>query len=127
MWVLGAVVVVLALLILPYFQKWMVQRSEIAAAQAGLARTHSEVIALQEEKRRWNDPDYVKAQARERLHFVMPGETGYVVVDPEPAQPAATDPGSVAAARAARGGHPWFGDLWESVKIAGADRGTSGG
>jgi hypothetical protein len=28
---------------------------------------------------RWQDPDYVKAQARERLHFVMPGERQYIV------------------------------------------------
>ena len=74
---------------------------------------------LQGQLSRWNDPAYVTAQARERLGWLVPGETGYTVVgadgkplgggltldssatvDPEQAQPMWWDRmwGSVAAA-----------------------------
>jgi cell division protein FtsB len=117
-WVIAGVVVVLALLVLPYVQKWLVQRSEIAAARAEVAAARDRVAELQEQRRRWEDPDYVKAQARERLYYVMPGETGYVVIDEVPKQTEPTDPGSQAA-RVPTQARPWYGDLWESVKVAG--------
>src|SRR5690625_6013579 len=49
---------------------------------------------LRAELARWEDPAYVAAQARERLAFVMPGETAYKVIDPdfvEPEEPALSD------------------------------------
>ena len=38
---------------------------------------------LQAAEARWDDPAYVEAQARARLHFVRPGEVGYVVLTEE--------------------------------------------
>jgi cell division protein FtsB len=118
-WVLGAIGVVLALLVLPYVQKWMQQRSDIAAVQAENEETRREVAALEAEQRRWQDPEYVKAEARKRLFYVMPGETGFVVVDSEPDTAPPADPARAAAAKVKDGQRPWFGDLWESVKVAG--------
>jgi cell division protein FtsB len=117
-WVLGAVGVVLALLILPYFQKWLVQRSEIEAAKAQLSSSRTAVASLAQQKARWADDDYVKAQARQRLHYVLPGETGFVVV--QPAKPAAkpADP-SVQAATVPAGNRPWYSDVWLSAQVAG--------
>ena len=59
---------------------------------------------------------YVEAQARERLHYVMPGETSYVVLeaDDAPSPDGAVEPEKAAAARS-----PWFTDLWRSVEVAG--------
>ena len=124
-WVLASIGVVLALLVLPYVQKWMVQRQEITAVRAENERARADVAALEAERRRWQDPDYVKAQARERLFYVMPGETGYVVVDSGPEAAPPSDPARAAAAKVKDGERPWFGDLWESLKVAGdppADR-----
>jgi cell division protein FtsB len=118
-WVLASIGVVLALLVLPYVQKWMVQRSEIATVRAENERARREVAALEAERRRWQDPDYVKAEARKRLFYVMPGETGFVVVDSGPRTAPPSDPARAAAARVKDGDRPWFGDLWESVKDAG--------
>ena len=115
---LAAVAVVLALLILPYFQKWLVQRSQLNAARQEIAQSRSEVSALEQQRARWQDPEYVKAQARQRLHFVMPGDTGYVVLDPPSQQQATTDP-SAAAAGVTEQGRSWFGNLWQSVEVAG--------
>jgi hypothetical protein len=117
--VLAAVAVVLALLVLPYVQKWMVQQREIAAVRADNAKARQQVGALETERNRWQDPEYVKAEARRRLFYVMPGETGFVVVDSQPPQKAAADPAHAAAAQVKNGDRPWFGDLWDSLRVAG--------
>jgi len=119
-WVLAAVAVVLALLVLPYVQKWMVQQREIDAVQAENEQARREVAALETERQRWQDPEYVKAEARRRLFYVMPGETGFVVVDSQPPEKAPADPAHAAAARVKNGDRPWFGDLWDSLRVAGA-------
>ena len=36
---------------------------------------------MTEERKRWEDPVYVRAQARDRLYYVMPGEVSYLVMD----------------------------------------------
>ncbi len=114
---LGAVGVVLALLILPYFQKWLVQRSEIESAKAQLSQSRSEVSALKQQKARWADDEYVKAQARQRLHYVLPGETGFVVLQPKKATTKPSDP-SVQAAAVPAGNRPWYSDVWLSAQVA---------
>jgi cell division protein FtsB len=116
-WVLGAVGVVLALLILPYFQKWLVQRSEIESAKAQLSQSKTDVAVLQQQKSRWADDEYVKAQARQRLHYVMPGEIGYVVIQPKKAAAKPADP-SVQAASVPAGDRPWYSDVWLSAQVA---------
>lgn len=50
-------------------------------AEQEIRDRQSRVDELETELARWDDPAYVKAQARERLGWVMPGETGYRVVD----------------------------------------------
>ena len=35
---------------------------------------------LEREKQRWDDPAYVKAQARARFGYLMPGEQGFEVI-----------------------------------------------
>jgi cell division protein FtsB len=117
LWVLGAVAVVLALLILPYFQKWLVQRSEIESARAAVSQSQKDVAALAAQRARWADDDYVMSQARARLNYVLPGEIGYVVVDPKPAKVKSTDPSRVAADLPS-GHRPWFADVWLSAKVA---------
>lgn len=37
---------------------------------------------LKDQIAQWDDPDYVAAQARERLGYLKPGQTQFVVVDP---------------------------------------------
>jgi cell division protein FtsB len=63
-------------------QEYIAQRAQIEDMRERTAEQRERVGKLQEQRARWNDPAFVKAQARDRLHFVMPGETGYVAVDP---------------------------------------------
>jgi hypothetical protein len=117
---ISGVLVVLVLLVAPYVRPWVSQRSQISQGNQQVRNLQQNVDALAEERRRWDDPAYVRAQARERLHFVMPGETGYVVLDDTPSKPVTTDPRSAAAAvPSGVGGQPWYARVWESVQIAG--------
>jgi hypothetical protein len=125
LWVLGAVGVVLALLILPYFQKWLIQRSELESARAEVAQAQRDVTALQAQRARWLDDEYIKSQARSRLNYVMPGDIGYVVADPEPPAQKPTDPGTEAA-DIPTGDRPWFAQVWLSAQVA-ADPGAATG
>jgi cell division protein FtsB len=61
-------------------RQWISQRSEIADQQRQVERARKAVKTLRDERARWQDPAYVERQAREHLHYVRPGETGYTVV-----------------------------------------------
>ena len=68
--------------------------------------------------------DELGGEARERLAFVLPGETAFRVVDPEtvpdPAAPTVDVTGSGPALVAAGTTTPWYATIWESVQVAGA-------
>jgi cell division protein FtsB len=109
--VLGALVLSLALPVREYVR----QRSEISALQAEKASREAQVAALQQRLKQWDDPAFVQTQARQRLQYVMPGEVGYVVLDPAEA-PAPTRERREAAATAVE--QPWYTRLWGSVEKA---------
>ena len=96
---LGVVAVVLAVLLAPAMRSYVAQRRQIDALTARVAAQRNEVVDLQRQRQAWDDPAYVKAQARDRLKFVMPGERAYTVIDPAPtARPPARQSGSSVAA-----------------------------
>ncbi len=105
--VLAALAVTLAIPV----RAWLTQRAEIAALEADVAAAQLRVADLQQELEDWNDPAFVIAQARSRLHFVFPGEVGYVVLgsDDRPVTPDTT---------AAQRPVPWYEQLWESTRQA---------
>ena len=113
-----ALFVVLAMLAVAYtwpVKEYLRQRSELARLRAESVATQNRVDALEALKLRWADPAYVQAQARERLHFVLPGETAYVVLQPNhPAAPP-TLPKQTAQVLPA-----WYDQLWDSVQGADA-------
>lgn len=88
---------------------WFAQRAEIAELRADVAATRERVAALQVEQERWDDPAFIAAEARRRLHFVLPGEVGYVTLGIESTE-------DEQAAAAARADQPWFGALWSAVR-----------
>ncbi|MCW2715555.1 MAG: hypothetical protein JWN88_2602 [Frankiales bacterium] len=93
-------------------KEYLSQRAQISALEGQRDATRASVAALEDEQRRLQDPAYVAAEARRRLHFVLPGETAYVLVDPPPAVPAA-------GAEAPRGPQsPWYSQVWGSVREA---------
>jgi cell division protein FtsB len=116
--VFGVVVVVLAVLLAPALRSYVAQQQQIAALKQRVADQRTALTELQQQRAAWDDPAYVKAQARSRLKFVMPGERAYNVIDPPVAKKPTVSPVK-AATRTVQGDRPWFGDLWRSVQIAG--------
>lgn len=119
--ILAAVVAVLAMSLAYPLRQYLSQRSEISRFEEQVHEQERRVAELAAERERWEDPAYIKAQARERLHYCLPRETCYVTVDgdpPAPAPTAGTD-GSAAALADAQP-TPWFAKLWESVEEAAA-------
>ena len=59
------------------------------------------------------------AQARERLAYVLPGETPYRVVDPEFVTESAAGSAAALSAPGALETTPWYDDLWASIVTVG--------
>jgi cell division protein FtsB len=114
--VLALVVCLLAISLAYPLREYLSQRGDIADYRATVAEQEERVAELQTQHERWSDEAYVRAQARERLHYVMPGETSYVVLESDDA-PAGD--GVVDALPTETKRSPWFTDLWSSVEAAG--------
>jgi hypothetical protein len=114
--VLGLVVCALVVSAALPLREYLSQRSRIQAAQQELAAKKVQVQQLEERKRLLEDPAYVQELARERLHFVKPGEIAYVVIAPS-ASPA-TGPAARAGVVATGPEAPWYSQLWGSVRAA---------
>lgn len=125
--ILGAVVILLAMMLVPTARAWFAQRSELDAARAEATRREASVVELQRQKALWADPAYVEAQARERLKFVKPGETAYTVIGAEKVttSDSGTVKGTVVAPTDVEA-LPWYGQVWASVVLTdGLGRGTT--
>jgi hypothetical protein len=98
---------------------YLQQRAHIADLKAQIAEREASIDDLEREKRRWNDPAFVRAQARERFGYVMPGETSYVVLgeDGKPLESEAELPTPSASLKGTP--EPWFDAAWDSVVLAG--------
>ena len=57
------------------------QRAQIAELEQRNAKAQDAVAELQEEVDRWEDPSFLKAQARDRLLYAFPGDITYLVID----------------------------------------------
>ena len=75
----AAIFFMLALFLAPPIKNYFVQRAQINSLQNQLKSDYSALEAAKKELTLWQDPEYIKSQARERLHFVMPGERQYIV------------------------------------------------
>jgi cell division protein FtsB len=75
-----AVVVFASISLAGPLQLWFKQRQEIADLQSQLQQAKDELKDMQSERARWEDPVYIRSQARNRLYYVMPGEVSYLVM-----------------------------------------------
>jgi cell division protein FtsB len=117
--VLGVVALLAFVLVYPTLHSYLAEKAAVDALRAQVAAAQSSSDDLKAELARWNDPAYITAQARERLSFVMPGETAWRVVDPQTVPGEAADP-VVTPAAAPTPSVPWYGKVWQSVR--GADQ-----
>ncbi|NEB80637.1 septum formation initiator family protein [Streptomyces sp. SID14478] len=91
-------------------RQYVSQRGEIADLQRQQQEAKERVDRLRDDKARWQDDAYAEQRIRERLHMVMPGETGYVVPDPH----------ATASSRVEQGAadRPWYANVWDGVDKA---------
>lgn len=121
--VLGLVLLLAFVLVYPTLHSYLEQQTQLAQLRAQVAAAQQHNSDLQADLKRWDDPAYVKAQARERLNFVMPGETAFRVVDPQTVPdtaPNAPKTGASDGSGAVGSTQPWYLDVWQSVRAAGA-------
>ena len=128
----AVLVLVMAVLTVSYgssLKAYLQQRSQIADLKEQIAAREQSIDALEREKRRWEDPAFVQAQARARFGYLMPGETSYVVLDEngQPLESEATlhDPDEIVKVEPTA----WWTSAWASVELAGnppVEKGSAG-
>ena len=94
------------------------QAHEISATKAEIAERQQRIRDLQGELARWDDEAYVRTQARDRLGWVVPGETGYAVIgaDGKPLGGGAEIKAEASPQEPAP--DSWWSKLWGSVQAA---------
>jgi cell division protein FtsB len=113
---LSAIFFVLALTIAPPVKHYFTQRAQISALKAQLSADNSALQKAREELLLWQDPEYVKSQARERLHFVLPGERQYIVIEGETT---GNQESTTKIASSLADGQPWYSRLIASISETG--------
>ena len=113
---LSAIFFILALTIAPPVKHYFTQRAQISALKAELSADNTALEKAREELLLWQDPEYIKSQARERLHFVLPGERQYIVTDGEKNQ---QQSGTTKIASSLADGQPWYARLIASISETG--------
>ncbi|MGW2784830.1 FtsB family cell division protein [Streptomyces populi] len=88
-------------------RQYVSQRAQIGELERQREQARQRVEQLRDLKARWQDDAYAKQQIRQRLHYVMPGETGYVVIDPDAAKQARAERGTA--------DRPWYTGVWDGV------------
>ncbi|MFD3481887.1 septum formation initiator family protein [Streptomyces sp. NPDC058665] len=91
-------------------RQYVSQRGEIAEQEQLAREAAKRVEELRDERARLQDDAYVQRLAREHLHYVMPGETGYIMADPRAAEEHRPDQGA--------GDRPWYSNLMDGVDKA---------
>ncbi|MEU1208149.1 septum formation initiator family protein [Nocardia sp. NPDC005825] len=107
---LAAVLAGLALTLAVPLRTYFTQRTDAAELATQHHQLEEEVSVLRDRRAQQQDPNYIKAEARDRLRLVMPGDTPYIVQIPEIEQPAIpTQPAKP------REPDPWYTQVWRSI------------
>jgi cell division protein FtsB len=113
---LWTVFFILTLAVAPPIKHYFTQRAQISQLNAQLTSDHKALDKARKDLLLWKDPDYIKSQARERLHFVLPGERQYIVT----VDGTNTDtPQTTKVATSLIDGQPWYTRLIASISETG--------
>ncbi|MFH5880359.1 septum formation initiator family protein [Arthrobacter sp. NA-172] len=117
---LAVVMVAITIMLAPTVKIFLEKKAEISALEADIASKQAEQAGLKKQITRWQDPNYVKQQARDRINMVMPGEAGYWVFGGD--VPAGTPGGRTSSgASGSPTNLPWVDGLWESIRRSATD------
>ncbi|WP_018683273.1 FtsB family cell division protein [Actinokineospora enzanensis] len=109
--VVATVVCALALSVAVPLRNYLSQRTDLEAMEHRQAELHKQVDDLTRRKEQLADPEQIRVQARERLRYVMPGETPYMVELPPTANQGAGDQATTQPIPQ----QAWYQSLWDSV------------
>ena len=115
-------VLVVALLMVSYassMRAYLNQRRNLAELSASIKSSQAKVDSLTREKKRWQDPAYVRTMAHQRFGWVMPGEIGFQVLDANGKPMGHTDTLSPANSVEESTRPLWWQAAWGSVVVAG--------
>ena len=110
------IIFIFTLTLAPPIKNYFTQRAQISALKSQVATDRTALEQARAELSTWQDPNYVKSQARERLHFVMPGERQYIVTGSEITQ---AEPQTTQVAKQLPEGAPWYTKLIASITESG--------
>ena len=114
------VMIAITIMLAPTVKIFFEKRAEIAALQADISAKQVQQDELRRQVSRWQDPNYVKQQARDRINMVMPGETGYWVFGSD--LPAGSSSGEAGAGSVQDPAElPWVDSLWDSIRRSATD------
>lgn len=116
--VLTVVALVVLSFLVPTVRTYVQQRAELGELESEISAAQQEQDELQDQIARWDDPEYIRQQARERVDLVMPGEKRYHVVGDLDAQ---DEDGPTPADGEVRHDLPWAEALWDSLVRSAVD------
>ena len=114
---IAAIFFALALFLAPPVKSYFTQRAQISALEAQLSSDYAALEEARKELTLWQDPNCIKSQARERLHFVMPGERQYIVTGGDDSEDPAN--GEIDVVKNLPEGQPWYTRMIASITEAG--------
>nr|WP_218863028.1 septum formation initiator family protein [Actinopolyspora biskrensis] len=107
--VLAILVCAMALSVSVPLRTYLGQRDELADLENREHQLGEEVQRLAERKTELSEPQRLETEARERLGYVRPGETPYIVHLPS------TSPGDSGGEDGDSEEKPWYQNLWKSL------------
>ena len=120
--VILAVVCLLAFVVIfTSLRAYLSQQAQYDAVVDRIREASDTSTALENELAQWKDDTYVRSQVRERLGYVMPGDTSYVVVGADSMKQTETGGG---ASTGSQDG-PWYQRLRDSSRAAGQSGSTA--
>ena len=102
----------MALTIAPPIKHYFTQRAQISALKLQVQTNNAALEQARKDLLLWRDPEYIKSQARERLHFVLPGERQYIVTDSSGQY---TEETRTTVASKIPDGQPWYARMIASI------------
>ncbi|MFY1654225.1 septum formation initiator family protein [Solwaraspora sp. WMMB762] len=119
--VLLVVLVALALAYTYPVRVYLAQQSDIARIEQAQQAQRERIAELNAQAERWQDPDFIRIEAKRRFYMVYPGEVPLLVLhDPDGAARDSGEPVEPAGERDGPAG-PWYDTLWSSVQAADAE------
>ena len=105
----------------PQINIFVQQRHEVADLEEQIRAKKAAIDDLQQERARWDDPAFIRAQARERLFYVMPGDISFIVINDVPlTEQVVEKPSSTVQSTQS----DWMRGIFNSVMVAGLSDAT---